>query len=335
MNTAVNRFGFYVLLLAVSALMLVTALPYLQAFIMALVVALATAPLYDLLVRVVKYPGLASVLNVLIIVLLAVIPLYLFVALAIAQFAGLAPQAQAFIDTHSIGLIAQHPLVQQLIPGADLSGYLQTVTDAAVGYAKNLLVPLATTTVTAVINLLLFIIMLLFMYPTKDRLIAYVKDLMPLPQEDANTFVDGLIATAATTLQSSLAAALVQAFLSLAAYLVIGIPAPLFWLFAVFIAALLPFGSGIVNIPMVLVLAATGNMPAAIGLLVWQVVIVSNADNLVRMEMLSRGAVRLPELLTLLSTLGGLVTFGFLGIIYGPLIAVMFVSVLELWRKGR
>jgi predicted PurR-regulated permease PerM len=335
MNTAINRFGFYVLLLAVCALMLVTALPFLQAFIMALVVALATAPLYDRLARLVRYPGLASILSVLVIVLLAIIPLYLFVALSIAQFAGFAPQAQAFIQTYSFADIAAHPLLQSLAPGADISGFLQTITDSSVGFLKGLLVPLVATSTTAVIHLILFIIMLAFMYPTKDRLIAYVKDLMPLPPEDAASFVDGLIATAATTLQSSLAAALVQAFLSFAAYLVIGIPAPLFWLFAVFIAAVLPFGSGVVNIPIVLVLAATGNMPAALGLLAWQVIIVSNADNLVRMEMLSRSAVRLPELLTLLSTLGGLVTFGFLGIIYGPLIAVMFVSVLELWRQGR
>lgn len=335
MNTAVNRFGFYVLLLAVSALMLFTTLPYLQPLVMALVVSIATSPLYDRLARFTGRPGLASAISLLAVITVVIVPLYLFVALAIAQFTALVPQAQAFVASHSFAEIAQLPMVERLIPGADFSGILQQAAEASVEYLKNLLVPLATTTAYAVINLILFLFMLLFMYPAKDRLLAYIKELIPLPREDADDFVDGVIATADTTIKSSFAAALVQAVLSFLAYLVIGIPAPLFWLFAAFITALLPFGAGIINVPMALVLLATGNPVAAALLAAWYFIIVANADNVVRMELLSRGRVRLPELLTLLSTLGGLVTFGFFGIIYGPLIAVMFVSVLELWRKGR
>ena len=336
MATRKPGYGFYVLLAAVSALMLVTVLPYLEVFVLALIVAIVTSPLYDRLLRWTKWPGLASGLSVLIVALLIIVPLYLFVILAIGQFISFTPLVQEFFATHSVKtILSDIPMLKALLPGADFNNFVQSSVVSSVDFLKQLVVPFATTTAYTIINVVIFLFMLVFMYPVKDAFIEYLKDIVPLDPDESDTFVDRLVVTANTTIKSSFAAAFVQAALSLIGYLATGIPAPLFWLFAVFIASLLPFGSGIINVPIIVGLFVSGNVFPALVLLVWQIVVVSNADNIVRISMLKRSTVQLPELLTLLATIGGIVTFGFFGIIFGPLIAVMFVFMLELYKKVR
>lgn len=328
--------GFYPLLFAVLGLMLFTVLPLLQVFVMAFIVAVVTAPLYDRIARATGRPGLSSALCVAILLIGVIIPLYGFIALALGQVTALAPAVQGYFSTYSTAAIVQElPLGELLAPGSDIASFAESSVGAAMQYIRSLLLPLAATTLSATIQLVLFVFTLLFMYPSKDALLAYIKDIIPLNDDESAEFVDGLVASAKMTIQSSFAAAFAQALTSLVAYLLIGVPAAAFWFFAVFLVSLLPLGSGIINVPIVVALLITGRPVEALLLLAWQILVVSNVDNVVRMAMLRHNAVQLPALLTLAATLGGLATFGFLGIIYGPLIAVMFVFMLELYKKKR
>lgn len=329
--------GFYLLLAGVCALMFYTVLPYLGVLIMALVAAVVTGSLYDWFHRQLRgRAGLASVLSVLSLLVLVILPLYAFVVVAIDQITAFVPRIQTFAATQSVSSIVERmPFLDILAPGVDIAALAELAVGSTAAWAQQLLVPLAASTANVAFHLVLFVLMLLFMYPVKDALLTYIKDIVPLGSKDSDDFVDDLVASAKTTIISSFAAALAQALACLVAFLMLGLPAPAFWFFAVFILALLPLGSGLVTVPIAIVLFAMGNTFGAVGLLIWQVVVVSNIDNVVRMLMLQNNAVQLPALLTLVATLGGLATFGFFGVVYGPLIAVMFVFVLELYRKGR
>jgi len=328
--------GFYLLLFVALGLMLFTVLPLLQVFLMAFIVSVVTAPLYDRLARATGRPALSSALCVAILLVGVIIPLYGFVALALGQVTTLAPVVQSYVSMHSTETIVRGlPFGELLTPDSDTAAFAKSSVGAVMQYIQSLLVPLAATTLSATIQLVLFVFTLLFMYPSKDALLAYIKDIVPLADDESAEFVDDLVASAKTTIQSSFAAAFAQALASFVAYIVIGVPAPAFWFFAVFLVSLLPLGSGIINVPIALALLITGRPVEALLLLAWQILVVSNVDNVVRMAMLRRNAVQLPALLTLAAILGGLATFGFLGIIYGPLIAVMFVFMLELYKKKR
>ncbi len=70
----------------------------------------------------------------------------------------------------------------------------------------------------------------------------------------------------------------------------------------------------------------------AIGLALWGTLIISGADNVLR-PMLLKGEANLHPLLTFLSILGGLIYFGFLGFILGPIVLSFLMTLFEIYKK--
>lgn len=96
------------------------------------------------------------------------------------------------------------------------------------------------------------------------------------------------------------------------------------------LVALIPFAAKLMAIGAALVLFAEGRIGAGIGLLVYGLVIILLADNYLKPKLIG-DAVKLPFLWTLLGILGGIETFGLLGLFLGPTIMAILISV---WRDG-
>jgi predicted PurR-regulated permease PerM len=112
------------------------------------------------------------------------------------------------------------------------------------------------------------------------------------------------------------------------AYVVTGVPHPALFGALTGILAAIPFGAPVVFGLAALVLFAAGSPIAAIGLFVFGSVLVFIADHFIR-PVLIGGAVRLPFLWVLLGILGGLETFGLIGLFLGPAVMAALIS---LWR---
>ncbi len=91
-------------------------------------------------------------------------------------------------------------------------------------------------------------------------------------------------------------------------------------------------GPALIWIPAVIYLFLLGKVWAAWGLLIWCAVVVSSIDNLLRPRLIGRDA-RMSDLLILLSTLGGIILFGAVGFIVGPIIAALFVTVWHIYGE--
>ena len=115
---------------------------------------------------------------------------------------------------------------------------------------------------------------------------------------------------------------------------VAGIAQPWFWGTVAAAASTLPaIGAGFVWIPAAIYLMATGHVTMGVALAVWGVAVISAVDNLLRVYVVGRGA-RMPSLLVLISTFGGIATFGVAGILIGPLLAGLLLGVLDLYRTA-
>ena len=73
---------------------------------------------------------------------------------------------------------------------------------------------------------------------------------------------------------------------------------------------------------------ATGHFVEGLGLLIYGTLVISLVDNLVRPYLVGK-ATRIPDFVVLLSTIGGIASFGVQGFITGPVVAAMFIAV---WR---
>ena len=113
------------------------------------------------------------------------------------------------------------------------------------------------------------------------------------------------------------------------AYILAGLPHPVTIAVLTGILAVIPFGAPVVFGAAALYLAAAGSTAAAAAVFGFGVAVVFVADHFIR-PVLIGGAVRLPFLWVLLGILGGLETFGILGLFLGPAVMAALIS---LWRE--
>jgi predicted PurR-regulated permease PerM len=127
--------------------------------------------------------------------------------------------------------------------------------------------------------------------------------------------------------------ALIQGFVALIGYLIIGINEPFLWFVATSIAAMLPVvGAALVYVPMAIWLFAQGQTGNGIFLSLWGGLVVGLVDNLFRF-MINKKLGNIHPLITIFGVLVGIQLFGFIGLIFGPLLIAMFILLLRIYSS--
>ena len=127
--------------------------------------------------------------------------------------------------------------------------------------------------------------------------------------------------------------ALFQGIISLIGYWIFGVPEAMFWFVITTIGSMIPFvGTAIGFIPVTLLLYYQGETGSAIGVLLYGFVIVGSSDNIVRLLVLKKMANEHP-LITLIGVIIGVPLFGFIGLIFGPLLLSLFLLAVVIYKK--
>lgn len=125
---------------------------------------------------------------------------------------------------------------------------------------------------------------------------------------------------------------LFQGIFATIGYAIFGVPDVLFWGFLTAIVAVIPFvGTGLIAVPMVAYLFAIGESSNAIGLIIYTGAVVMQVDNLLRLFLLKAFA-DIHPLITLCGVIVGLKLFGFIGLIFGPLLVSYFILLIKIYR---
>lgn len=141
--------------------------------------------------------------------------------------------------------------------------------------------------------------------------------------------LDAVQSTVKGAVLGLLMTALAQGVLAGVAFVIVGAPVPVLLGFATAVFSFIPFGSPLIYVPAIVAVAVTSGIGWAIGLAVWCVGVVSNADNVIRPLFISK-ATSIPLLLVFFATFGGLLSFGMLGLFIGPALAAVAIT---LWRE--
>lgn len=123
--------------------------------------------------------------------------------------------------------------------------------------------------------------------------------------------------------------AVAQALLAGASYVVAGVPNPILLTLVTFVLALIPFGTPVSYGSVAIWLLSKGMTIEAIGVMIWGIAIVSSADNVIRPLVIS-GATKIPFLLIMFGVLGGIASFGLIGLFIGPVILTVLLAI---WRE--
>ena len=165
----------------------------------------------------------------------------------------------------------------------------------------------------------------------KKRLSAHARPTIEKPPEDETRMIGRFMSVSRATIKGTLIIGGIQGALGGIAFAVAGIKGAAVWgTIMAMLSAIPGLGHALVWIPVVIYLAATGQWSACIGLLVWCAGVVGSVDNFLRPWLVGKDT-ELPDVIILVSTLGGLVLFGPLGFIVGPIVAALFVTVWDLY----
>ncbi|HKJ01232.1 MAG TPA: AI-2E family transporter [Longimicrobiales bacterium] len=336
------------LTIGITILFLVMIRQFLMAVLLAAIFSGMAHPLYSALLRRVKgRKGLASVGTLAVIALVIGLPLLAIVGLVANQAVEVSQAAGPWIE-RQIGEVDQIDRWIQQFPLLDRVPGLRTVLpngeeivakagEVASATGKFLVGSLADVTRgTLGFFMQLFILlyaMFFFLVDGRsilDRILYYV----PLSPADEERLLEKFVSVARATLKGSLLIGIIQGLLAGVAFWAAGIPGAAFWGTVTVVVSIIPaIGAALIWGPMVIYLLVTGHAVAGIGLLVWSSVVVSTVDNFLRPRLVGRDT-RMSDILILLSTLGGLVLFGPVGFIVGPIVAALFVTVWHLYGEA-
>lgn len=127
--------------------------------------------------------------------------------------------------------------------------------------------------------------------------------------------------------------ALAQAIVGLIGYLILGVKEPFFWFGVTWIAGMLPVvGAALAYIPIAIIFFAGNQDWQGIVMLIYGFGIIGTVDNVMRFTMLKRiGNVH--PLITVFGVIIGLSLFGFIGLIFGPLLISLFILLLKIYSS--
>ncbi|MGD2216496.1 MAG: AI-2E family transporter [Gemmatimonadales bacterium] len=334
------RKAFLLLLaIAISIVFYMMIRAFLVAVLLAAIVAGLSQPLYRTLLRWFKdRKGVASALTMVVVFLAIIMPITGFLGLVAKEAVEVSQTVRPTIErlvsepTEVDRLLERLPFAESLEPYRDQ--IIQKFGEFA-GWIGTFLVNslAATTRGTATFFFQLFIMlyaMFFFLIDGRtvlDKILYY----MPLAPEDENRMVEKFVSVARATIKGTLVIGIVQGGLAGLAFALAGIEGAVFWGTIMVVLSIIPgIGTALVWFPAVIYLFAIGRIGTAIALFIWCAAVVGAVDNLLRPWLVGKDT-KMPDLLILLSTLGGLVLFGAIGIVIGPIVAALFITVWDLY----
>jgi predicted PurR-regulated permease PerM len=180
---------------------------------------------------------------------------------------------------------------------------------------------------------LLTVVTIYYLFVEGRSLVALLKQVSPLRREQTDAMLAEFRAVALALFHGNMVTGLGQGLIAGIGFAIFGVPRALLLGVVTVVASFIPIvGTALVWVPVVAALALSHQPVRAIGLLVWSVVLVGLADNLIR-PLVSQGRMALPRLLLFLTLFGGLQMFGPKGLLLGPLLGSLAVTALRLLAR--
>lgn len=174
---------------------------------------------------------------------------------------------------------------------------------------------------------------LYFMLKDAPALARGVRRLLPFGRERNERLLVLVRDIVSTSVTSTLVVALVQGVLGGLMLMLLGVPRALLLAVLIVVLALLPaVGAALVWGPTAIWLAFSGSIVKGVVLALFGVLVLSNVDNVVRPLMLS-GTARLSTPVLILSLIGGISAFGFVGVVLGPVVAAVLSALVEIYAQ--
>ena len=182
------------------------------------------------------------------------------------------------------------------------------------------------------INVVVLLFVLYFMLIGGRDMEEYVSEILPFNKRNKKNILHEFNMIVKSNAIGIPLLAVIQGAVAMLGYFIFGAPSPVLWGFLSCFATIIPIvGTALIWVPLALYMGMTGHWGMAIGLAAYALVVISNVDNLVRF-MLQKKMADTHPLITIFGVVIGLSLFGFMGVIFGPLLLSIFVFCVNIFK---
>lgn len=186
-------------------------------------------------------------------------------------------------------------------------------------------------TTSFIISLIVIVFTMFFFFVDGQRMVEKLMHWTPLPNKYDKEIFKKFRDVSFSTVISTFATAAAQGVIGGLGFLFVGLPAFLPGLFMAFLSLIPYVGTLFVWLPAGIYLLVEGKIVSGIFMLAWGAIVVSNSDNLIRAYLI-KGKAQVHPIFIIFSILGGIALFGFWGVILGPLIISLAVTILHIYE---
>ncbi len=314
--------------------------PYLNVLILAATCAVVFYPLYKgFLSQMPKLPGLAAAITVTLAAIIISTPLLFLGTQVYGEVSHIYTQLNDN-TRHEIGPLgdippSNNPVIAKLqekfeVAVTKFSQNVRSIFDIILTNASNFFTSISDVLIEG------FLWILAFYYFLRDghRIHSLLVHFSPLAVKYDEEIFTGLTKSIKSVVIGSLIIAVIQGVLTGVAFAIFNVPNPAIWGLVTIIASLVPtFGTALTVMPAVGYLLLINQTVPALGLfLFWALIIVSVIENIVRPKLMQKSIDLHPPVI-LLAVLGGIVFFGPIGFLTGPLIVSFLLQLLHVYRE--
>jgi predicted PurR-regulated permease PerM len=337
--------GTWVLWLASALALIAVGLPLWQPLLLGAVLAGTLSPLHERLAAAVgARRSLSATLVTVGVVLLLLVPLFFMGVVLVKEVLGAIAFVRHTLQQQGVpGLVARLPdwlakwVNGELARGSrghgDLSSELAQWPRVrqALGAAADIFGSTSHLALMAVLMLLA----LFFLLRDGPTLIGWAERTPTMPPGRVRSILVELRGVSKSVIGAQLASGLAQAIVATIGYAIARVPDPLAFGVLSLAASMIPIGGvSLVGLPLAGLLWLMGRHGWAIFLALWTFLLTGTIDNVIR-PLVMRGGAHLPGGLVFFALLGGLLAFGPIGVVVGPLALALYLSVSTIQRRDQ
>ena len=335
----VNKIVLAVIVIAISALFFTMIHQFLMAIFLAGLFSALARPVYRRLRVLFKgHRHFASVTTLLLMIVVVLIPLLLLIGVVVGQAIDVGQTVTPWIRQNLerpdqlTAYLQGLPFYEYLEP---YRGVILEKAGQVVGSISNLVVgglsQVTLGTANFVFMTFVFLYTMYFLQMDGGKLVHKILYYLPLNGDDESLMLDKFTSVTRAMLKGTFLIGVLQGGLAGIAFAVAGIDNAVFWGTVMAVLSVIPsVGSALVWIPASIILIMQGSMVAGIGLLAFCGLVVGSLDNVLRPILVGRDT-KMHELMIFFGTLGGILMFGIPGVLIGPVVASLFITVWELY----
>lgn len=337
-----ERVPFLIFLLFLASCFVLLLKPFLIPLSLAIIFAIIFNPLYSFLLKYLKKKYLASFVCTSLIFIIFLVPLGLIVGLLTDQILDL---ISALKDKGLFSSIKNKEFYQEnILPyilsleakfgiNIQVKEILTTLAKNAAKYFTSFSPQVLGRTATFVFNFIIMLFSLFFFFIEGKNLFRVILTIIPIPRRYQDRLVCEGRNTIYATIYGYLLTALIQAVLAWIGFWLWDISGSLILAVLSFFMSLVPiFGATAVWLPVAVYILFHGDYLAGGLFFLYGAAVISGVDNFVK-PLIMRGKVKIHVLLIFFSLLGGIMLFGPIGILFGPIVTALFLASLRIYRE--